>query len=85
MRAVFLCPKRDNFACLHTRQDQNELHLKRWFFFAKIVIFCKSIEGPLREALFKRLHNHIRSAEGYDKPDTIDALKDNIREAIGEI
>ena len=25
----FLCPKCDNFACLHTRQDQNELHLKR--------------------------------------------------------
>ena len=29
MRAGFLCPKCDNFACLHTRQDQNELHLKR--------------------------------------------------------
>ena len=43
MRAGFLCPKCDNFACLHTRQDQNELHLKRWFFFTKIVIFCKSI------------------------------------------
>ena len=25
MRAGFLCPKCDNFACLHTRQDQNEL------------------------------------------------------------
>ena len=24
----FLCPKCDNFACLQTRQDQNELHLK---------------------------------------------------------
>ena len=37
MRAGFLCPKCDNFACLHTRQDQNELHLKIWFFFfAKI-------------------------------------------------
>ena len=23
----FLCPKYDNFACLHIRQDQNELHL----------------------------------------------------------
>ena len=33
MRADFLYPKCDNFACLHTRQDQNELHLKRWFFF----------------------------------------------------
>ena len=29
MRAGFLCPKCDSFACLHTRQDQNELHLKR--------------------------------------------------------
>ena len=36
-----------NFAGLHTPQDQNELHLKRWFFFAKICIFCKSILGPL--------------------------------------
>ena len=33
MRAGFLCPKCDNFACWHTRQDQNESHLKRWFFF----------------------------------------------------
>ena len=47
MRASFLCPKCDNFACLHTCQDQNELHLKRFFFFAKIDIFCKSIAGPL--------------------------------------
>ena len=31
----------------HTRQNQNELHLKRCFFFAKIGIFCKSIVGPL--------------------------------------
>ena len=38
MRAGFLC---DNFASLHTRQDQNELHLKRSF---------KSITGPLSEA-----------------------------------
>ena len=29
MRAVVLCPKFDNFAYLHTLQDQNELHLKR--------------------------------------------------------
>ena len=33
MRAGFLCPKCDTFACLRTRQDQNELHLKRWLFF----------------------------------------------------
>ena len=29
IRAGFLCPKCDNFGCLHARQDQNELHLKR--------------------------------------------------------
>ena len=46
MRVGFLCLKCDNFACLHTRQDQNKLHLKR-LFFAKIGIFCKSIVGPL--------------------------------------
>ena len=28
MRVDFLCLKCDNFACLHNRQDQNELHLK---------------------------------------------------------
>ena len=28
MRAGFLCPKCNNFACLHTRQDQNALHQK---------------------------------------------------------
>ena len=28
-----LCLKFNNFACLHTQQGQNELHLKRWFFF----------------------------------------------------
>ena len=50
VRTGFLCPKCDNFACLHTRQDQNEFHLKRWFFFAKIGIFCKVI--------------HIRWTEG---------------------
>ena len=38
------CFKCDNFACLHTRQHQNELHLKRWFFFG---IFYKSSAGPL--------------------------------------
>ena len=34
-RASFLCPKCDNFACLHTLQDQNEFHLKKWFFFCQ--------------------------------------------------
>ena len=37
---------------------------KKKIFFAKIGIFCKSIAGPLSKALFKRIHNHIRSAEG---------------------
>ena len=35
MRAGLLCPKCDNFACLHIWQDQNELHLQRWFFFCQ--------------------------------------------------
>ena len=35
MRADFLCPKCDKFACLHNRQDQNELYLKRLFFLPK--------------------------------------------------
>ena len=29
MRAGFLYPKCENFACLHSRQDENELYLKR--------------------------------------------------------
>ena len=33
MHAGFLCRKCDNFACLHNRQYQNELHMKRLFFF----------------------------------------------------
>ena len=33
MPAGFLCPKCDNFACLYTRQDKKELHLKIWLFF----------------------------------------------------
>ena len=32
--AGFLCPKCDNFPCLHTRQDQNKPYLKRWLFSA---------------------------------------------------
>ena len=31
IRADQLCSKYDNFACLHTRQDQNRFRLKRWF------------------------------------------------------
>ena len=58
---VFCAPKCDNFAFLHTRQDQNELHLKRCFCQNRHLL---SITGPLSEAKFKRIHNHIRSAEG---------------------
>ena len=36
---VFCAPKCDNFACLHTRQDRNELHLQM------SGIFYKSITG----------------------------------------
>ena len=57
MRAGFLCPKCVNFACLH---DQNELHLKIRFFFAKIGIFCNSIT---KRSVYNRIQNHIRSAE----------------------
>ena len=35
MRAGFRCLKCDNFGCLHTRQDRNELHLKIWYFLSK--------------------------------------------------
>ena len=62
---VFCALKCNNFACLHTRHDQNKLHLKRLFvFFAKIGIFCKSLAGLLIPALFKRIHNHIPSEDG---------------------
>ena len=47
MSAGFLCPKCDNFACLHTRQDQMSFIWEDDFFFAKIGIFCNSIAGPL--------------------------------------
>ena len=33
MNKNFCVPKCDNFDCLPTRRDQNELDLKRWFFF----------------------------------------------------
>ena len=49
-RAGFLGLKCNNYACLHTRQDQNELHLKRCFF-AKIGIFCEPIAGPFPSAV----------------------------------
>ena len=44
--AEYLWPKWDNFVCLHTHQDQNELHLTRRFF-VKIGIFFKSDAGSI--------------------------------------
>ena len=43
----FSAPKCNNFAYLHTREGQNDLHS----FFAKIGIFCKSIAGPLQSVV----------------------------------
>ena len=58
-----------NIICLHSRQDQNEFRLKRWFFFAKSALhsFCNitmifKVMSHYFPALFKRIHNHIRSA-----------------------
>ena len=50
----------DNFACLHTRQDQNGLHLKRCLFFLKS---ASSVSRSLAH-LAKHIYKHIRSAEG---------------------
>ena len=63
MRAGFLCLKCDSFACLHTRQDQNKLHLKRWFFLSKLASSVSRSQEYF-PALYKRVHNYIRSAEG---------------------
>ena len=51
--------KLDNFACLYICQDQNELHLKRYFFFAKIGIFCKSICRKHYTATFQLRKNKM--------------------------
>ena len=56
---VFCAPKSNNSACLHTRQDKKELHLKRWFFFVKTGIFCKSIAGPFSVAKVHWLVNWL--------------------------
>ena len=46
---MYACPKCDNFACLHTRQVQNELHLKSWYFCqivkSNVAIFPCVIQG----------------------------------------
>ena len=58
MRAGFLSHKRDNFACLHTRQAQNELHLKRWFFChdfqSKVAIFPSIVQAYTQPHSFDR-------------------------------
>ena len=48
MYACGFSPKCDNFACLQTRYDQSELHLKRWFFLPQS---ASSISGPLSSVI----------------------------------
>ena len=48
---VFCNPKCNNFACLLNRQDQNELHLKRYYFFLPKSASCVS---RLQAHLMKR-------------------------------
>ena len=60
MCAAYLCPKCDNFACLHIRQDQNELHL---FFFCQNITMIFKVMLQYFPALSKRIHNHFRSAD----------------------
>ena len=61
MCAGFFVPQMRQF-CLFTYPPRSKLVSSEiWFFFTKISIFWKSIAS---EALFKRIHNHIRSAEG---------------------
>ena len=47
MRAGFLCPKCDNFACLPPAEIKMNFSWKDDFFSTKIAIFCKSIAGTL--------------------------------------
>ena len=56
---------RQFYFTLHTHHDQNELHLKRWFFwiFWNIAMIFK-VMSQYFLALFNRIHNHIRWAEG---------------------
>ena len=49
MSAGFLCPKYDNFSCLYTHQDQNELHLKRWFFLPPSASSVNRLQAHLAE------------------------------------
>ena len=49
MCAGFLCPKCKNFACLHTRQDQNELHGNGQFFLPKSSSFVSRSQVHLEK------------------------------------
>ena len=49
------CPKCDNFACLHNRQYQTVLHLKRWFFLPKS---ASSVSWP-QAHIAKRKTNYL--------------------------
>ena len=57
VRLSNLCPKCDNFACLHTRQDQNVLQPKRWFFLPKLA----SSRSWSQAHLAKRIHAYTQS------------------------
>ena len=62
--SMYVCgysvPKMRKFCLLHTRQDQNELHLKIWFFLPN----SASSVSRSQAHLCKRINNHIRSVEG---------------------
>ena len=53
----FSVPQMRQYGCLHSRQDQNYLHLKIWFFFTKIF----KVMSQYFPTLFKHIHNHIHS------------------------
>ena len=65
MREGFLYPKCYNFFCLHTRQDQDELHLKRYLFLPKsvssisrsVAIFPSVVQEYIQPYLFRRKDN----------------------------
>ena len=62
MRAGFLCPKCDNFVCLHTRQDHNDFHLKSCCVKSNVAIFPS--DGELR---LMALHTHFLPKQYYSR------------------
>ena len=55
--SMYAC-KCDNFACLHTQQDQNELHLKRLFFCQnrQLKLILKLIICPIKHEISVSIH-----------------------------